>query len=146
MSRRKSARLQVVDRFRPRTDRRFLHRVVENALAFVDRPELEVSLLLTGDADIAELHGRFLGDAMPTDVISFPMDDGVDVVVNVQRARREARRRGTTIRAELALYLVHGILHACAYDDRTSRERARMRAAERAVMDRLALRYAPVDS
>ena len=101
-----------------------------------------MSLLLTGERDIARLHGEHLGDPSPTDVMSFELDDGVEIVVSVQRARQEARRRGHAIRAELALYVAHGILHACGHDDRTARARARMRAAEQRVLDALGLRVA----
>jgi probable rRNA maturation factor len=133
-------RISVKDRFRPRTERRFVARVIRETLAFADARAREVSLLLTDDREIARVHGEFLGDPTPTDVISFELDDTIDLVVSVECARREARRRGNTIRAELALYVVHGLLHACGYDDRNARERARMRRAEQAVLTRLRLR------
>jgi len=135
----------IVDRHRPRSDARFLRKVVAEALRHGGRPDAEVSLLLTGDAGIAELHGRFLGDASPTDVMSFDTDGSIDVVVNVACARREAVRRGSSLRAELALYVVHGVLHACGFDDTSARARRVMRAAEREVMHSLGLRYAAVD-
>lgn len=136
---------EVVDRWSPRSDRRFVAKVVETTLAFAQRQDLKVSVLLTGEAEIARLHGEFLGDPIPTDVLSFPMDDGVDVVVSVERARREARARGHTIKAELALYLVHGLLHVCGYDDRKEADRARMRKAEQDVLKLLNLRIAPLE-
>jgi len=102
-------------------------------------------VLLTDDAEIARLHDRFLNDPSPTDVLSFPMDDGVDVVVNVERARREAKSRGHTIKAELGLYVIHGLLHACGYDDGNDVDRARMRKAEQDVLELLDLRVAPLE-
>ena len=148
MSRRRGrGGLAVADRYRPRSDRAFVARVVEATLDFAGRTDLSVALLLTDEAEIARLHGEFLGDPTGTDVITFPSDDGrhVDLAVSVERARAVALERGHTIRAELALYVVHGLLHACGYDDRDARSRARMRAAEREVMTRLGQRYAPVD-
>ncbi|MHC4514581.1 MAG: rRNA maturation RNase YbeY, partial [Planctomycetota bacterium] len=103
MASRRPVLVEVVDRCRPRSDRRFVEKVVKTTLAFVQQPGLKVSVLLTDEAEIARLHGEFLGDPSGTDVLSFPMDDGVDVVVSVERARREARARGHTIKAELAL-------------------------------------------
>ncbi|MFO1051161.1 MAG: rRNA maturation RNase YbeY [Planctomycetota bacterium] len=146
MSRRSVLRLTILDRFRPRTDRELLRRAVRAALALGRREDLEVALLLTDDSGIAELHGRHLGDATPTDVMSFLTDDTADLVVNVQRARREARRRGTTIRGEVALYVIHGLLHLCGFDDHAPRARARMRAAEQEVLAQIGLRVAPVDA
>lgn len=138
--------LQVLDRGRPRTPRRLLRAAVRATLEFAGRPDLPVSLLLTDDAGIAELHGRFLGDPSPTDVMSFGFDDGAEVVVSVATAARVARASGHAIAAEVVLYVVHGLLHVLGYDDQAPRARARMRAAERAILRRLGLVVAPVDA
>jgi probable rRNA maturation factor len=132
--RRQSAPIEVVDRFRPRTPAAFVRRVAAAARAHGRREELALAILLADDATIAALHGRYAGDPSPTDVMSFPGDGGLDVIVSVECARREARRRGHPIRSELALYVAHGVLHGCGFDDRTDAQRARMRAAERAVL------------
>lgn len=137
--------LEVCDRFRPRTERAHLRRVVAAALHHVRRPRLRVSLLLTDDAELARLHGEYLDDPTPTDVMAFELDDGVEIAVSVECARREAKRRGHAIRAELALYIVHGILHACGYDDIDDEQRTRMRDAERRVLHSIGCRVAPVD-
>jgi probable rRNA maturation factor len=41
-----------------------------------------------------------------------------------------ARRAGTNPRDELALYVVHGLLHLCGYDDQTAEDRTRIRRRE----------------
>lgn len=137
--------LALLDRWRPRTDPAFVRRVVATTLRFVERDTMPVSLLLTDDAEIAALHERHLGDATATDVISFEIDGEAELVVSCETAQREARARGHTTRAEIALYIVHGILHTTGYDDVRARDRVRMRAAEREVMRRLRLRVRHVD-
>jgi len=137
--------LAITDRFRPRTERAFLERVVAAARDEVGQPDLRVSLLLTDDAELAKLHADYLDDPTPTDVLSFESEDGVDIAVSVERARHEARCRGHYIRAELALYVVHGVLHACGHDDHEDDDRARMRAAEQRVLRSLGLTVDPVD-
>lgn len=138
--------LDVVDRGRPRTDRTFLQQVVRAALDFAQRPDLHVSLLLTDDAEIAQVHADFLDDPTPTDVISFDLDGAAELVVSVETAKRTAKSQGHALRAEVALYVVHGILHVCGFDDIRPRDRVRMRAAERAVLQRLALHVGAVDA
>lgn len=128
--------IAIVDRYRPRSDLAFLRRAARAALA-VGRRRFAISLLLTDEREIARIHDRFLGDPTGTDVISFLVDDTVELVVSVERARREARRRGHAIKAELALYVVHGILHACGYDDIAEADRVIMRAAEGRALARL---------
>lgn len=139
------ADLQVVDQARPRTPLTLLRRAVRAALDHAGRPGMPVSLLLTDDAGIARLHADFLGDPTPTDVITFELDGTAEIAVSVETARRVAREHGHDARAEIVLYVVHGVLHACGFDDTTARAHARMRAAERAVLRTLGHAVAPVD-
>ena len=123
---------------------------VRAALEHGGRPGLWLSVVFVDDAEIAELHGRWLGDPTPTDVISFDLEGGGggpdgELYVSVERARSEARARGLALEHELALYLVHGALHLCGHDDRAARERARMRAAEAAVLAHSGFSPAHVD-
>ena len=95
-----------------------------------------VVVALVDDKTIAEVHGRFLDDPTPTDVISFPPGE---IVVSAQTALREARVRGIAPIHELTLYVVHGALHLQGHSDRSPTARRRMRAAERRVLDSLGL-------
>ena len=141
-----TATTEITDRFRPRTERAFVERVVHAVREFAARPDLDVSLLLTDDAEIARLHGEYLGDDRATDVMSFDIEDGAEIVVSVETARREAQRAGHAIRAEVALYIVHGMLHTLGFDDIDAADRRRMRDAERAILQRLRLRVRDVDA
>jgi len=103
--------------------------------------ELEVALV--DDATIARLNRRYLGHRGPTDVITFPggtaPGDRVlgEIVISVPRAREQAHRAGWSLRREVALLLVHGILHLRGYDDLTPTGAARMRARERVILARI---------
>ena len=138
--------LAVEDRGRPRTDLTFVRQVVRAALQHCKQPQLPVSLLLTNDREIAKVHAEYLDDPTPTDVISFDLDGEADLVVSVETAKRIAKSQGHAVRAEVALYIVHGILHCCGFDDIVPRDRARMRRAEREVMQSLCLDYTFVDA
>ena len=74
----------------------------------------------------------------PTDVLSFPLADELqptllgDVVISVETAARQAQRRGHSLREELQVLLIHGILHLLGYDHEVSRREAiRMHRKER---------------
>lgn len=98
--------------------------------------ELSIALLTT-DA-MSALHARFLGDASPTDVITFEGDESAglagEICVCSDVARKYAESRGQDFPAELTLYIAHGYLHLCGHDDVESAARRRMRTAERAAM------------
>jgi probable rRNA maturation factor len=91
----------------------------------------DVVVALVDDKAIARLHGRYLGDWAPTDVLSFPHGE---IVVSGETARREARARGIEPLHELLLYVVHGALHLAGHRDKKARDRARMRREERRVL------------
>ena len=137
--------LAITDRGRPKTSRALLSRVVAATLSHCERPDMPVSLLLTDDEEIAQVQGQFLDDPTPTDVISFELDGGAELVVSTETAARTAGEFGHDVAAEVALYVVHGLLHCCGYDDHGDKERARMRRAERAVLDALQLQVREVD-
>jgi len=122
------------------------------ALVHGGRPDLELAVVFVSDAELARMHGEWLDDPSPTDVIGF--DLGADeqageerggpqaeLYVSAERARAVARARGGDERRELALYLVHGALHLCGFDDLHADARRRMRRAERTLLARLG--YAP---
>ncbi len=105
-----------------------------------------IEVALVDDPTMARLNWRFLRHRGPTDVMTFPAgersEDGVlgEIIISVDRAREQARRFGHPLRREVALLLVHGILHLRGYDDRTPRQAARMHARAEAILDRVLAR------
>lgn len=141
-------RIEVTRRTRRKApEDRELRRIARAALEFGNQPGASLSLVLLDDRALARLHGRWMGDPSRTDVITFDLrEPGIpeapagpmgELCISVECARREARRRGVRVERELALYVVHGVLHLCGFDDRTARQRREMRAAERRVLARL---------
>jgi probable rRNA maturation factor len=97
------------------------------------------------DEDVmAALNEEWMGSAGPTDVLSFPLDpeppaDGSpwllgDIVVCLDVAQRQAPTHAGTLDDELALLLVHGVLHLLGHDHAAADERERMQARERALL------------
>jgi probable rRNA maturation factor len=127
-----------------RVETRWLRRVGEKALAILARPTAECSAVLVDDATIAALNRASRGVAGPTDVLAFPMTEGRfrnvspdllgDVVISTETARRQARAGGGEFRAELALLLIHGILHLVGYDHATAAARRRMWRKQRLIL------------
>jgi probable rRNA maturation factor len=91
--------------------------------------EIEVSIV--SDRSIARVHRDFMGIAGPTDVITF---EHGEIVIGAGTARRQAREFGQPLDREIALYIVHGLLHLQGWDDRTAADRARMQRAQSRVM------------
>ncbi len=117
-----------------------LARAVQAALNAEGRPDGEVTVVLTDDAQVQELNRRYAGVDAPTDVLAFNMLEGDpafvvpleaasylgDVVISVPYAARQAADQGHPLAAELRLLAVHGALHLLGYDHLTAEEQAEM--------------------
>ena len=96
---------------------------------------LEVAIV--DDAEMRKLHRQWMGLGSTTDVLSFDLSDGGDdgvvdaqLVVCKPVAVRSAAEIGGDWRLELLLYVVHGCLHLCGYDDVSASKAARMHRRE----------------
>lgn len=132
---------QVINRQRKiRLDTRFLRNVGETTLAKMGVEGAECGLLLVGDKTIARLNEQYRGIPSSTDVLSFPMREGLfgalspgllgDVVISAETADRQARAAGRSLREELAALLIHGILHLLGYDHQTPSDARTMKRLE----------------
>lgn len=105
----------------------------------------EVAAALVDDKTMQKLHRKFLGKAKITDVMSFDLSDPLektkifDIIINVEQARRQAVRRGHSVQAETALYLVHGLLHQLGFDDRDVNQARRMHQQEDKILTKAGL-------
>ena len=107
-----------------RVERSALVRLVDRVLTAENRTNASISIVLVDNATICGLNRKHLGHDWPTDVISFPLSDAHEpvlageLVVSAEMAVANAPEAGTEPADELGLYVVHGLLHLCGYDDR----------------------------
>jgi probable rRNA maturation factor len=102
-----------------------------------------VAVLLTGDAVVRTLNGRFRGKDAPTNVLSFPAPETEsypgDVALAFDTCAREAWAAGKSL-ADHAVHLVlHGVLHLNGYDHQEEGEAAEMEALESAILTGLGM-------
>jgi len=102
-------------------------------LGLLGEADAELSLVLIGNSEMRKLNAKYRRKDYPTDVLSFPMEDGGtpatrllgDVIISVEKAREQAKQRGRTPDQELATLLIHGIVHLLGYDHERSAKDAR---------------------
>jgi probable rRNA maturation factor len=116
--------------------RTMLHRLDDQGSYAIPPGELSVAFL--DGVTLRTMHGEFLGDPTPTDVITFPGDReenfAGEICVSVEEAADYAATAGNDFAEELALYLVHGWLHLAGLDDRSPTAAAAMRDAEKKLL------------
>jgi probable rRNA maturation factor len=129
------------------------------------RGDAEVSILLVDEDEIAALNAQFMGADGPTDVLSFPIDSDMaepgrwpdggtdgpdrvpaddddlplllgDIVIAPAVALRNAPDHAGSFDDELALLVVHGVLHLLSYDHAEEQEALVMQQRERELLAR----------
>ena len=127
--------------------------------------DVEMSMLFVDEPAMAELNRRFLGSEGPTDVLAFPIDEDVieagrspdsggpgpgtlaqeasevpivlgDVVLCPSVAQRQAPEHAGTYDDEMALLVVHGILHLLGMDHADDEGAEAMERRERELLER----------
>ena len=95
-------------------------------------------VILTDDATIAALAGRFRNSPYPTDVLAFPYEGDPEllgeIVISLDTAKRQARERGVELWQELLLLCVHGLWHINGIGDENSSDWREMRTKESETM------------
>lgn len=134
--------------------------IVRKTLAAEQLASASISIAIVDNPTMHELNRQYLNHDYETDVLSFLLDDsGPDrsaaseetvprgagraidgeVIVSAPYARQMAVEYDWAPEHELTLYIVHGLLHLCGYDDMTADELPIMRTRERDVFELLGL-------
>jgi len=98
-----------------------------------------VSIAIVDDAEFCRLNKEFLNSKRTSDCLSFDLSDDEDgklfeLVVNGDMAVRQAKKRGHSCEAELALYITHGLLHNLGFDDSTKSQAKKMHDTENEIL------------
>ena len=125
----------------------------------------QISLVITGDDTVHGLNAQYRGLDEVTDVLSFATNHGGhwegvadssgdideldfimppsepyplgEVIVSYPQAQRQAEERGKRLEHELALLVVHGVLHLTGHDHLDLQDTELMQSRERAALEKL---------
>ena len=126
-------------------DRKQMREIVRAVLDGQGVADADVSLAFVDNPTIHTLNKRYLDHDEPTDVLSFPLSEpgakklAGELVIGAEVAQAQAQERGHDVQVELALYVIHGLLHLCGFDDKSDSAAAQMRLRERHYLKQLGL-------
>jgi probable rRNA maturation factor len=96
-----------------------------------------VNIVVTSNSEMKDLNTRFRGKDEPTDVLSFPCAgmDGLagEIAISLELAKENAGQLGHSVKDEIKILILHGMLHLAGYDHesdggRMAREEHRLRS------------------
>ncbi|HEY32651.1 MAG TPA: rRNA maturation RNase YbeY [Dehalococcoidia bacterium] len=144
----------VDEEFEGELEAGWLQGVAEQVLAAESAaPETELGLVITGQERIQELNLVHLGIDEPTDVLAFPMtpeeDSGMpefvtppdgsvhlgEVIISFPQAFIQAEEHMHPVRKEVALLIIHGVLHLLGYDHDAPEREQQMRTREAEILE-----------
>ena len=113
--------------------------------------DCEISISFVDDNEIRQLNKEYRGIDKATDVLSFSMMDGDeiikhslpillgDIVISAQSALRQSNEFGHTLEREIVYLTVHSMLHLLGYDHLNKEDKKRMREREKEIMKLLGI-------
>jgi len=146
------AKIEITDlQDHVRLDRKQILQVIRRVIKEEGRSAKSLSIVLTDNRHMRDLNREYLGHDRVTDVISFPLEDldwpgglggggansglNGEIIASAELAVLQAQTTNTDPKAELMLYLVHGLLHLMGYDDRKPEQARQMHAREDALLE-----------
>ena len=114
-----------------------------------------ISIAIVDNETIHDLNIRYLQHDYPTDVLSFLLEEEIapdslpipkssprgygkriegEIILSSEMAKQMATKYRWKPLDEVTLYVVHGLLHLCGYDDMTRKEQSSMQQREREVL------------
>ena len=138
--------VQVAARYQGKVKPSMLRQAAQAALDHQRfKRRVELTIVITGNAQLRSLNRAFRQVDAPTDVLSFATDEQLrpdtiylgDVVISYSKAREQALAGGHPVEAELQLLVVHGVLHLLGHDHYTEAEKNVMWKAQAAVLKKL---------
>ena len=115
-------------------------------------PDVELGLVITSQERVQQLNKSYRGKDEPTDVLAFYMTsaagetfvappDGMchlgEVIISYPQAVIQAEEHQHSIKKELAILIIHGVLHLLGYDHEESEQARQMRAGEADILSQI---------
>jgi probable rRNA maturation factor len=101
----------------------------------------DLNFIITNDEKVRKINVQFLGHNYNTDVITFNYNSenviNGEVYISIETVRKNALNYNVSLRKEVERVIIHGILHLLGHDDKTKKQRIKMKEAEDLWVERI---------
>jgi probable rRNA maturation factor len=125
----KKINFEINNLTKDRIDRKFLEKIAKKTLKSLKTKLAEISLVFVSDIRMKSLNRKYRGRNRVTDVLAFdygrligdPPKRMGEIIICLPQAKKQAKKISHSLKRELAILLIHGILHLVGYDDETKK-------------------------
>ncbi len=109
-----------------------------------------IDIAVVGDKYMQNLTEKYSGKRYRTDVLAFNLGDdenyelSAQIIVNAQLARHIARKTSVPAKAELGMYIIHGLLHLTGFDDHNAQDAEKMHKKTFDLLKKLNFKKLPI--
>ena len=116
-------------------NKRKLKKHIENIFNTEKKSLKYLNFIFCSDKYLLKINKKYLQHDYYTDVITFDLSQNKkeitgEIYISVDRIKENASVYNKTFREELSTVIIHGALHLCGYNDKTSKDIKRIRRAE----------------
>lgn len=124
-----------------------IKKLAGKVLSVLKEKNSKVCIFFVSDAKMRKMNLRYRKIDRPTDCLAFPMREGFggkihreilgDIVISVDTAKTNSRYFNSTVKKEISLYIIHGILHLLGFKDTTVSASKKMKRREEELLKQL---------
>lgn len=113
---------------------RMIRQWILNSIASENKTPGEISVVLCSDNYLHKMNNNYLKHDTYTDILTFDYSEtssiAGDLFISIERVKENSKIFNKHVTDELHRVIIHGILHLCGYDDKTTKKREIMTSME----------------
>ena len=118
--------MEINNQVKARIDLKFIRGVLNKTLKKLKK-RVNLSVALVDNKTIRRLNKKYRKKDRVTDVLSF---DYGEIIICYPKAKKQAQKLGHSIKEELKILLIHGLLHLLGHEHKTRQQRLKMKKLE----------------
>jgi probable rRNA maturation factor len=113
---------------------RKMNKTIEKVIRENNRIPGDLSFIITKDETLLKINVEFLGHNYNTDVITFGSNDGItingEIYISIDTVAKNSLSYNVNLNKEINRVMIHGVLHLLGNDDKTEKQKKKMRKLE----------------
>ena len=134
-------KIEINNLAKDKIDLKFLEKFAKKVLKLVKLNIPELSVAVVGDKEMIKLNKQHRKQNKTTDVLAFdyglPFGGQGEIIICLDRAKRQAKELKHSLKEELSILLIHGMLHLSGYDDATKADFNKMTKKQQEVWQKI---------